>query len=105
MSVESQQAGHTAAARQLEALLARLSRTTLQARVRVICESLVHYEITKSRMPRGPELHWTIRHLMMVRCRGVFDPVEIEEWMELAERLWRRLDPDPLQRIRILARV
>ena len=126
-SIESHHPAHPAAFRQLQSLLSHISSVTLQNRMNSICTALVDFNqvclIAPSNLflntnvnlfvnqsqpwpkqdskPRL-ELYWTIRHLMMCRCRGVFDPVEIEDAMEVADYISRN-ESDPLKRLRNFA--
>jgi len=87
MRSESGHEDHADSFRQLQHLLSRIHRSILQSRIRCICNALVDHAqmqacgniVRKRQRVQTPlELHWTIRHLMMARCNGLFSPIEIE---------------------------
>ena len=106
LRLESPHPGHANIFLQLRSLLSRISRTTMQNRMNAICTALEDFARVqpwpKQNSKPRLELHWTIRHLMMARCRGMFDPIEIEEAMEIANHISRN-ESDPLQRLRLFA--
>ena len=104
-NLESGHPAHNNAFRQIKSLLSRIPTSTLQLRMNSVCTALVDFariqQWPKQNSKPRLELYWTIRHLMIVRSRGLFDPVEIEESMEIAEQISRN-ESDPLKRLRVL---
>ena len=105
-SLESPHAGHPKPFLQLKSLLSRIGHATIRTRMNAICTALVDFARVqpwpKQNSKPRLELYWTIRHLMMTRCHGIFSPLEIEEAMELAEYISRN-ESDPIKRLRIFA--
>jgi len=102
-NIESCHPTHPNAMRQLQSLLSRIPTSVVQTRMNSICTALVDFSKIqpwpKQNSKPRLELYWTIRHLIMARCRGLFDAVEIEEAMEVADYISRN-ESDPLKRLR-----